>query len=108
MLFLRKRSKDPITGKDIKVIKLNDIASFQRAPGVAVAAAPDLPLDTDGGSNDAESGVDGANPAADTPATKPMQKPGSVQADASQADPSSDAVETPSDPQATHHEPQDA
>jgi type II secretory pathway pseudopilin PulG len=42
MRFLRKRYKDPITGKDFKVLHLSDMPSFIRTP-VGAASAAGLP-----------------------------------------------------------------
>ena len=52
MRFLRKRYKDPITGKDFKVLYMNDVAAFNRLPVAPVTTAP-TPLQASGqaGSN---------------------------------------------------------
>jgi len=99
--FLRKRYKDPITGKDFKLLYLNDVAAFNRPPGVAVSSP-----DASGGSKNTteESEASTADLTTGDQSAISGQKADSAhaapgdQADASQADPSGkDAPEAGSD-----------
>jgi type II secretory pathway pseudopilin PulG len=99
--FLRKRYKDPITGKDFKLLYFNDVAAFDRPAGVAVPS-PDVP----GGSRNTveESEASTADPVTGAQSAISGQEAASAhpgpgdQADAPRADPSgNEASEVGSD-----------
>ena len=83
--FLRKRYKDPITGQEFRLLHMDEVSSFNRPAGVAVAA-PEAPPESDGQSDNAEAVPETVSEKADTQ-DNPEQAHSGDKADASQVDP---------------------
>jgi len=99
--FLRKRYKDPITGKDFKLLYLNEVAAFNRVAGVAETPPAALPKGSDPGGRTAgvESGGSAEDPITGTESAKSERQSDPSPVDASQTDPNgADAPAAGSDP----------
>jgi type II secretory pathway pseudopilin PulG len=91
--FLRKRYKDPITGKDFKLLYFTDVAAFDRPPGVAVPS-PDVRGGSKNTVEEPEASIVASGAGAQSPISgqeADSAHAGSAdQSDASHADPSGD------------------
>jgi type II secretory pathway pseudopilin PulG len=92
MRFLRKRYKDPITGKDFKILHMNDMPSFIRTTGVGTPVASLAQhQDTSGKSGDAPTTDGASTEAVGAESSDPNRQSPDAQGDASQSDTSTAA-----------------